>query len=157
MTTDAASTVNPNNVPFGIFKTSLGSTNVEHTILVATNAQAGYGLTLVENNALTSGTSTVLDFGTTSNGAGTAWTQGTSTGFGVNAFGTEVNTTNFGASTTQPTTLYKALGGGAVTIASTSGVTAGNTTTVDYRVATPALQAAGNYTNTLTYTCTGNY
>jgi len=164
-TTDAASTVNPTTVPFGIFQTGLNSNNVAHRVSVATNAQTGYSLTLVENQLLTSGNATIPDFGTTTdNSAGTAWTENTSYGFGVNAKGVSGNLdgsyglTNFGTSTNNATTLYKKITAGTpITIESLGTAAPGNTVEVNYRVATQSTQPAGNYTNTLTYVATTNY
>lgn len=163
LSTDAASTVAPNTVPFGDFKAATASSNVAHRVKVATNATSGFTLTLVESALLTSGSNTIADFGGGSTGvdAGSAWTEATTTGFGVNAksvSGSEVNTTTFGTSTTGPTTLYKKLTAGTpVTISSSAGVSSGYDAEVNYRVAVPGSLPAGVYTNTLNYVATPTY
>ena len=110
-------------MPLGNFQAGLASNNIAHRVGVATNGASGYSLTLVENQLLTSAANTIPDFGTTTDGtAGTSWTENTSFGFGINAkavTGSDVNTTNFGASTNIATTLYKKITAGTpITIAS---------------------------------------
>jgi hypothetical protein len=108
----------------------------------------------VENQVLTNGSYTIPDITT----SGTLWTEATTTGFGVNAYGGDAPTATFGASTSQGTTKYFGITSGSpLTVASYGGPTAGNATNIAYRIAVSATQQPGTYTNTLTYVCTPTY
>lgn len=150
--TTVLNTTTATAINFGNFN---GTTAISaaQTVTIGSNATSGVSAKLVENQILT-GPSTIADFGTgTDLAAGTAWSDGVSTGFGVCAKGNDANTTNFGAGGT----LYKSLLTTAKTIASTAGPTNSTGTDVEFRVAVPANLQAGVYTNTLTYNILANY
>ena len=72
--------------------------------------------------------------------------------------GSEVSTTTFGTDAGVGTCLYKKLDAGyAVIVSSAAGQSIGYSNQVDYRVAVPTTQQAGNYSNTLTYTVLTTY
>ncbi|KKR35915.1 MAG: hypothetical protein UT66_C0007G0005 [candidate division CPR2 bacterium GW2011_GWC1_39_9] len=124
------------------------------TLNVGSNANSGYTAKIIQNQLLTSGGSTVAAFGGATDGVqGTAWVDNTSTGFGICAKGTDAYTTNYGSSPyywMSPATTAK-------TIATNGGASASTATDIEFTVAVPANQAAGTYTNQMTYSILANY
>ena len=139
-------------VNFGTFNGTTSITGA-HTVTIGTNAASGYTMKMEESGLLTNqsdGTKTIADFGGESDSSsGTAWNEGTSTGFGICATGTHANTTAFGAA---PGSLYlKITNGSPKTIASYGSPVAETGTDIAYTVAVSSNLAAGTYTNTVNY------
>jgi len=130
------------------------------TLTLGSNATSGITAKVVENQVLT-GPSTLADFGGATDGsAGTAWSSGTSTGFGMCAKGGDSNHSgtnsyvNFGSASNG--TLWMGLTT-AKSVANTTGPSASTSTDIEYTVAVPANLPAGTYTNQLTYNIFPNY
>ena len=141
-------------INFGTF-TSTTSISASQTISIGTNATTGYTARMEESALLTSGANTIADFGGSSDASqGTAWNEGTSTGFGICAEGTHSNTTSFG---TNPYYYLAITNASAKKIASYSGPVAATDTKVEFRVAVQANLAAGLYSNTVTYNVVPQY
>jgi len=141
-------------INFGTF-TSTTSITASQTISIGTNATSGYTARMVESALMTSGSDTIADFGGSSDSSqGTAWNEGTSTGFGICGEGTHANTTSFGSS---PYYYLAITNGSAKKIASYSGPAAATDTKIAYTIAVPANQDAGTYSNTVTYNVVPQY
>lgn len=147
-------------INFGTF-TGLTEISAAQTLTLGSNANSGITAKLVENQVMSSSTSTIPDFGGATDGSvGVAWVDNSSTGFGVCAKGGDSNHagtnsyTNFGGASNG--TRWMGLTT-AKSIANTTGPSSSTNTDIEFTVAVPVLQQAGVYTNQLTYNILANY
>jgi len=150
-------TVNINTTPTGSGVQTIAS----DTVSVSTNDTAGYVLKLGETGAtttLTAGGNTI---------PASSGTQSSPVAMASNTWGYRVDSIGgFGAGPTTSasnsaisgsiTFAGVAASGSPNTIKTTATTASGDTTTVWYGVATTTAQAAGTYTNSVTYTALGN-
>lgn len=164
-------TTTATNIDFGHLV--VGNSRVAAQLLtVNTNAQNGYQVTVVANQALTSNTGADIDFfiDGAHTAAPTAWQSPANTLGNENTYGhfglTSDDTTLTGGDPFSGGTLYVgnfASVDGARQVmrhtAPVNGQTIGiGTTTVSYRIQIASLQEAGNdYSNVLTYVCTPTF
>jgi photosystem II stability/assembly factor-like uncharacterized protein len=144
---------------FGLLAHGVPKTGIQR-ISVTTSAASGYAVTVSESGPLASGPNTIPDFpgdggGATEIVAG-AWSYPTTYGFGyglANVTGTDAvfadglfkQFANVGSGET-PQEIMRA-----------TGPVSGSQVDVTYKVNIGATQAQGTYTNTITYTATGNF
>lgn len=127
-----------------------------NTVTVLTNAGTGYVLQAANAQVagLTTGTYNIVADDADSILAGTS-------GFSIEVTGLTAKTTNGTNSTVAaPAGVGDgsvALSNVAATIATGNGTTDGSVATVTYKAAVSAVQEAGNYATTVTYTVTGNF
>jgi hypothetical protein len=159
-----AVTTTATTVPFG----SIASSNAFyvgcHTLSVSTNGSGGYVVTTEENRSLKSTAGDYINDSvcdsTCSESTGTAWATATNNGFAYSCVGTHCATNSV--------TTYKQFactgadadcnpGTGAETIqtlASYNDPVSADTAVVHYKLSISGTQAAGTYTNTITYVAT---
>jgi hypothetical protein len=148
------SSISGSTVDFGYFSPS-STVTATSMMAASTNAQGGYNVT-VNGSTLTSGIYTFPQMGTQSLNANNS----TAPSIGASEFGQNVTVSSGSGSGTA----FQAYGNSGQyrfftgdTVASASAATAGNAFTNTYAVDMSGAQAAGTYTTTLTYVCTGMF
>jgi hypothetical protein len=165
-------TTTTSTVPFG---SSLVAVNTFykgcHTLTISTNASSGYAVTTEENTNLLSGANTISD--TICNGStcdetpanAAAWSTATVNGFGYTCAGSDCVTgfssgSNFAQFACKGTDAQCNPSTGAETqktFMSSSTPVSNTTTTVVYKLSISGTQAAGSYSNTITYIATPTF
>lgn len=113
-----------------------------------------YSVAIQQSGNLTSGSNTIPAIGSGTIAAPAAWTEGTTKGLGATLSAQSFDTLPAKWSSGNA---YAALPSTATTLLSRTGTTSGgatDTATVRYRLDVPVSQAAGSYSNTVTYTAT---
>ena len=158
-----ATSTTSSTIPFGVIST--GFSQACQSLYVATNAFNGYNLTAQTNQSLSSGSSTIpdttCDSGACTTATAAAWVTDTNEGFGYSC---DPDTTAFATNRCQPTftssTVFRPFSSStAVVVASSTNILSalGSTNRILYRITVDAAQAAGNYSNVITWIATPSY
>jgi len=146
MNTTTATTTTSNIIFGGL---NVGTNTASQLITTISNGSKGYTVTLQENQALSDGFShTIANIS-----ANTTWSNGSTTGFGVNvtnATSGDTNTGSFSGNTKyQPIPVNATT----LTLATTSGVTAvnGDSEYANFQIGIAVTTVDGNYANNLNY------
>jgi hypothetical protein len=141
-------------------------TSNSDTVTVSTNDASGYNLTVIDGDTTTNlangGNNFAASAGTkttpvtlATNTWGVAVNTGT-TGIGTNGFDASYSVETNNASSTSKWAGMPASNGTAMLLKSTAATASNDTTTVWYGVKADTSLPAGTYTDTVTYTATGN-
>jgi len=155
------------SVPFGTLSSANVFTHGCQELSVSTNASSGYVVTAETDTSLKSGSNLINNGtcdGTCTESATDTWATATNNGFAYSATGTD--TTSFGSDTDYrafacegATTTDCLPGGGetAQTFMTNSSSVNNSTATIEFKLSFSGTQAAGTYSNTVTYIVTPTF
>lgn len=158
-------------VPFGSISTINTFFHACQQLVISTNASSGYAITASEDQSLKSGSNLLKDTSCDNSGCNAttsgAWATNTNNGFGYAC--ANISGSNGGCVTTS-TTIYRSFactgnsssctpisGASAVNIMASTTTANAHASRIQYKLSYNATQAAGAYSNTITYIATPTF
>jgi len=166
--TESGPTATASSVPFGTVSTADQFEHACQTISIATNASSGYAVTVESDTSLKTGAGVLIDSGTCDGSCtdttSDAWaTEASNSGFAYSCDGGEcdlsANTQYRTFACAGVTTTDCLPGGGEAAVTFMASTTAVDTvtTTIEYKLSFAGSQAAGTYSNTVTFIATPTF